>query len=164
MIDRFINVIEKTAGVFLAAITALTFTSIMLRGTFGFTIPDWYDISRLMLGVAIFWGIASTSYRGNHIQVDILWEMLGPRGRRVLDIIATLIVLAFMAAFSWMLMFKVRSGFASGEATYDLRLLIWPFHLLAALGIFATTVLLVIRLVRLFRGTETGVPTGGATP
>jgi hypothetical protein len=55
-------------------------------------------------------------------------------------------------AFSWMLLFKVDSGFRSGETTFDVRIPIWPFHVLASLGIFLATLLVAIRLVRLLRG------------
>jgi hypothetical protein len=53
-----------------------------------------------------------------------------------------------------MLAQKVLSGWRSAEATFDIRIEIWPFHLLAALGIAFATLLLVIRLVRLARGEE----------
>jgi TRAP-type C4-dicarboxylate transport system permease small subunit len=151
-VDRLIDGTERAAGLFLAAIALVVFVSVILRGVFRVAIPDWYDLSRLMLGVAIFWGIAATSYRNAHIKVDILWEWSGPRARRLIDLFATLVVLTFLAAFSCMLVAKVVSGFRSGEATFDLRLQIWPFHLMAALGIFFATVLVAIRLVRLLQG------------
>jgi hypothetical protein len=56
-----------------------------------------------------------------------------------------------MALFSAMLAQKVLSTWRSAEATFDIRLQLWPFHLLAALGIVFATVLLAIRLVRLLR-------------
>jgi hypothetical protein len=51
-----------------------------------------------------------------------------------------------------MLGVKVLSGYWSGESTYDLRLKLWPFHLVMAVGIFFATVLVAIRMVRLVRG------------
>lgn len=153
-VDRFIDGIEQTAAIFLAAVTALVFFSIMLRAFFTYAIPDWYDFSRLMLGVMIFWGIAGASYHNRHIKVDILWEWAGPRARRWIDIVAGIILFAFLLAFSIMLVEKVRSGFMSHEATFDLRVVIWPFHLAAALGVFAATALMAIRLVRLFQGKD----------
>ena len=153
-----VDVTERAAGIFLAAIVALTFVSIMLRAFLSMAIPDWFDLSRLMLGVAIFWGIATTSYRDEHIQVDFLWEWVGPRWKRLIDLFATIVLLVFMAAFSWMLIYKVDSGFRSGEATFDVRIPIWPFHTLAALGIFLATVLIAIRLVRIWRGAGAAEP------
>jgi TRAP-type C4-dicarboxylate transport system permease small subunit len=124
---------------------------------FGFAIPDSFDISRLMLAVTIFWGIASTGYRNQHIQVDILWQTFGPRGRRGIDLVATGISLAFLGLFAWMLVAaKVPDSVRSGEATFDLRLPVWPFHLLAALGIVFAVVLLAVRVVRLIRRGEEG--------
>jgi TRAP-type C4-dicarboxylate transport system permease small subunit len=152
LIQVVVGVTERAAGFFLAAIVALTFTSIMLRAFFNTTIPDWFDLSRLFLGIAIFWGIASTSYRDEHIQVDFLWESVGPRAKWLIDLFATTVLLAFLVAFSWMLVLKVNSGFRSGEATFDVRIQIWPFHMVAALGIFLATVLVAIRLVRICRG------------
>ena len=153
--DRWVLQIERVAGFFLAAISGLTFTSVLLRSVFGFAIPDSFDVSRLMLAVTIFWGIASTGYRNQHIQVDILWQAFGPKGRQVIDVVATAIALAFMTLFAWMLLAaKLPDTFRSGEATFDLRLPVWPFHLVAALGILFATILLVVRLVRLFRAGE----------
>ncbi len=150
-IDRVIDLTERAAGIFLAAIAALTFVSVLLR-VFSIAIPDWYDISRLMLGVTVFWGIASTCYRNEHIQVDILWEWAGPQGKRIIDGIATVILFAFLAAFAYMLFFKVESGFRSGESTFDTRMPVWPFHALAAFGIVLATVLTAVRLYRIVMG------------
>jgi TRAP-type C4-dicarboxylate transport system permease small subunit len=155
-VDRLIDGTEWAAGIFLAAITTIVFVSIVLRAALSTAIPDWYDLSRLMLGVTIFWGIAATSYRNDHIKVDILWEWAGPRGKRLIDLLATAITFAFMAAFSWMLVAKVTSGFRSGEATFDMRLQIWPFHCVAALGIFFATILIAVRFVRLLRRQDQG--------
>jgi TRAP-type C4-dicarboxylate transport system permease small subunit len=153
-----VEVTERAAGIFLAAIVTLTFVSIMLRAFLNVTIPDWFDLSRLLLGIAIFWGIATTSYRDEHIQVDFLWEWVGLRAKWLIDLFATVVLLVFMAAFAWMLVYKVDSGFRSGEATFDVRIPIWPFHLLAALGIFLATLLIAIRLVRLWRGRGSAAP------
>jgi TRAP-type C4-dicarboxylate transport system permease small subunit len=153
-VERWVLRTERAAGLFLGAIALITFVSVSLRGTLGFAIPDGFDVSRLMLAVAMFWGIASTGFRNEHIQVDVLWQVLSPAGRRRLDIAATAISLAFMAVFAAMLAQKVMSTWRSAEATFDIRLPVWPFHLLAALGIAFATLLLAIRLARLVRATE----------
>jgi TRAP-type C4-dicarboxylate transport system permease small subunit len=152
--ERWVLRTEKAAGLFLGAIALITFLGVTLRATLGFAIPDGFDLSRLLLAVAMFWGIASTSYRNEHIQVDIVWQILSPAGRRRLDLAATAITLAFMAVFAIMLGQKVMSTWRSAEATFDIRLQIWPFHLLAAAGIGFATLLLAIRLWRLARGEE----------
>jgi TRAP-type transport system small permease protein len=148
-LEGLVSLVERMAGIFLGSVAALTFISVLARGFFNIAIPDWYDFSRLFLGITVFWGIAVTSYRGNHIEVDILWQAVKPRWQKAIDIFATVFLLIFMLVFAWQLFGKVSSGYISGEATYDLRLKIWPFHLIAALGIFATVFLICIRLYRL---------------
>lgn len=168
--ERLIAYTETAAGVFLAAVTLLVFVNVMLRGAssgigdllnwitgrsdmkFVLTIPEWYHLSCLALGVCIFWGFAATSYRNDHIKVDILWDWVRPANKRLIDLLATGILLLFLLAFTWMLGVKVASGYWSGEATYDLRLKLWPFHLVMALGVLFATILVAIRMLRLVRG------------
>jgi TRAP-type C4-dicarboxylate transport system permease small subunit len=157
--DRIIGTAERIAGGFLAFVVALTFVSVVLRYAFSWSIPDSYDLSRLFLGILIFWGIAVTGFRGDHITVDLVWNALPRWARRVLDLAATLFTLACMAGFAWAMATKVMDEFATGEETYDLRLPVWPFYLLAWLGLAASVLLLIVRLVR-----QAGGPPPDATP
>lgn len=169
-VERLIAYTETAAGIFLAAVTILVFFNVMLRGTtsgasqllawltgsddyrFILTIPEWFHLSCLSLGVCMLWGIAVTSYRNDHIKVDILWDWVRPSNKHLIDLFATGAVLLFLLVFSWMLGVKVMSGYWSGEATYDLRLKLWPFHLVMALGIVFAALLVAVRLFRIARG------------
>lgn len=148
----FIDKVELIAGLLLGAIALLTFTAVMLRWLFNYGLPDAFDFSRLLLGTAMFWGIALAGFHNRHIQVDGFWELAPAWGRRLIDIFATSVTLAFMALFAWMLEGKVTSVFFSNEQTFDLRLPVWPFHAVAALGIALASLLLLLRLVRLLTG------------
>jgi TRAP-type C4-dicarboxylate transport system permease small subunit len=152
--DRVIGVAERLAGAFLAFVVALTFVSVVLRYAFAWSIPDSYDLSRLFLGILIFWGIAVTGFRGDHITVDLVWNALPRRARNALDLLATLFTLGCMAVFAWAMASKVMDEFATDERTYDLRLPVWPFYLLAWLGLGASVLLLVVRFARQLRAPE----------
>ncbi len=152
--DRIIGVAERVAGAFLAFVVALTFVSVVLRYAFAWSIPDSYDLSRLFLGILIFWGIAVTGYRGDHITVDLLWNALPRRARHTLDLLATLFTLGCMAVFAWAMASKVLDELATDERTYDLRMPVWPFYLLAWLGLGASVLLLIVRLARQLRAPE----------
>ena len=62
--DRFIDTIEWIAAIFVGLVAADIFISVLLRYFFSTSIPDSYDLGRMLLGILIFWGIAATSYRG----------------------------------------------------------------------------------------------------
>ena len=50
-------------------------------------------------------------------------------------------------------MSKVEADIANQTGTLNLGVVIWPFHLVASIGMAAATVLLLVRLVRLVGGT-----------
>ena len=62
--------IEWIAAFFVGIVALDIFLSVLLRNTLNYSIPDSFDIGRMLLGILIFWGIAATSYRGTHITVD----------------------------------------------------------------------------------------------
>lgn len=148
-VDRFIDGIELAAAGFLAVVTAITFVSVFLRYLFAWSIPDSYDFSCLLLGVLIFWGMAVASYRGDHITVDLIWGLCGPRARQAMDLFASLLTLGAMAVFTWMVGTKVVSTRADNVLTFDLHLPVWIFYLVAWVGLAASILLLVARSVRL---------------
>ena len=150
---RVLAAIETLAAVFLLAIALLTATNVALRDLLAVQIPDWFDGSKLLMGIALFWGIALATYHASHICVDIVWEHLGRPGKQVLDVVAGVVTLAFLAPMAWMVWVKVLGS--GTQATSDLRLpLVW-FTSIAAAGAVAAVVLAVLRLWLDLRGRAT---------
>jgi TRAP-type transport system small permease protein len=147
--DRFIDGIELAAAAFIGIVAVDIFVSVVLRYLFSTSIPDSYDFGRLLLGILIFWGIAATSYRGGHITVDLVWAAAGPRGKRAIDVFATLVLLFVVAVQTAMLFDKVRSTRADHVLTYDLHLPTWPFFAVAWAGDVSAVILIAVRTYRL---------------
>lgn len=158
---RLLAITENTAALFLLAIALVTATNVALRDLFSMQIPDWFDGSKQLQGMALFWGIAIATYRAGHIGVDIVWEHLGARGRRWMDLFATLVTLGFLVPLAWMVWVKV-SGTGT-QATSDLRLpLVW-FYSVGAAGATVAALLGALRAIELARGrTLDGRPVEGA--
>ena len=148
-VDRFIDLIEVTAAGFLAVVTLLTFVSVILRYFFSWGIPDAYDVTSLLLGILIFWGMAVASYRGDHITVDLLWGAMPRLIQRTMDIFAALVTLIGMVTFTWMFAEKVINIRAAHIGTFDLRQPVWIYYLVAWLGLGSAVLLLILRTVRL---------------
>ncbi|HEX2939550.1 MAG TPA: TRAP transporter small permease [Rhodopila sp.] len=147
--DRFIDGIEWLAAAFVGLVALDIFASVLLRYLFSVSIPDSYDFGKLLLGILIFWGIAATSYRGSHITVDLVWSAMGPRGKRIIDVFATLVLLFVVTVQTIMLFDKVRLTMRDNVLTYDLNIPTWPFALIAWLGDVSAVLLIAIRTYRL---------------
>ena len=128
LLEKLVRAIELGASAFLAAVTGVMFVSVFLRYLFSWSIPDSYDFVRLVLGILILWGLAGTSYRGEHITVDLLWGALPRGGRIALDIFATVVTLAGLGVFAWMMGTKVLSTFVSPKNSSER--LGWPLSTL----------------------------------
>ena len=147
--DVFIDGIELIAAFFVGIVALDIFVSVMLRYFFSVQIPDSYDFGRLLLGILIFWGIAATSYRGNHITVDLLYANVGDRAKRVIDVFATSVLLFVVTVQTYTLFDKVVTTRADHVLTYDLNLPTWPFFAVAWLGDAAAVLLIAVRTWRL---------------
>ncbi len=147
--DRFIEGIEWIAAGFVGLVAADIFISVLLRYFFSVSIPDGYDFGRLFLGILIFWGIAATSYRGAHITVDLVWDLAGRNGKRLIDIFATLVLLFVVTVQTIMLFDKVVQTKIQNVLTYDMHLPTWPFFAIAWLGDVSAVILIAVRTFRL---------------
>lgn len=154
---RTVNLVEQVAAILLGLVTVLIFISVLGRYIFARPIPDSFDLSRLMLAVAVIWGFASIGFRGSHIKVDLLAQALPPHVRKWFDAIAWTILLIFTAGVLWKISGRVLSQWPRGETTMDLRLPHWPFLIAIILGLamaLITTAARIWRLVFLDEGLE----------
>jgi TRAP-type C4-dicarboxylate transport system permease small subunit len=147
--DRFINTIEWIAAGFVGIVAANIFISVLLRNTLNYSIPDSFDVGRMLLGILIFWGIAATSYRGGHITVDLIWANVGPKYQRWIDVFATLVLLFVVTVQTWTLFDKVRGTYNDNVLTFDMHMPTWPFFAVAWAGDVSAVLLIAIRTWRL---------------
>ena len=152
ILERFSLAIEKIAGVLMALITILVVISAVSRYLFAFPVPDAFDLSRLLLGAAIMWGFASVGFRGSHIKVDIVAEILPAKMRRWVDTFAWTILLIFTCLLTWKMLGRVLSASRSGEATMDLRIPAWWIMALTLAGVAVSIVTVLARLILVATG------------
>jgi len=151
-VERIVVLVERAAGASLAAVALLVFVAVVMRATLSINVPDHFDFSRYLQGIAICWGLAVATYRNAHILVDVVWEISGKTVRRAIDLFASSVSLAFMLAFAWMLVERFPMVQRAHQLTSDLKLPVWPFYAVAAAGIVAAAVVGLIRLIELVRG------------
>ncbi len=150
LIRRIVAFVDGAAAMFLAIITGLTFLTVVLRYGFNATLLGSFDVGRLLLGIAIFWGVAVAAYRQEHIRVDILWAMLPRKIQNVLDLFSDIVFFGCALVFTVMFWRQTMVMRVSGETTFELDVPIWPFHLVAWFGIALTSVVLLARIAHVF--------------
>jgi TRAP-type C4-dicarboxylate transport system permease small subunit len=160
VLRRVVQLVDAAAAIFLAVITLLTFAAVVMRYLLQMPFPGSFDVSRLLLGVAIFWGIAAAAYRKDHIQVDLFWQVLPPFGRRMLDVFSDIVFAIFIGAMAWMLFWQVDRVRLSRQTTFELAIPIWPFYGIAWLGI---GLCLLVLIARILRGLTTPVSDAGGS-
>ena len=141
-----ILVVERIAAIVLGLVTVLIVASAIGRYIFASPVPDTFDVSRLVLGVAIAWGLASLGFHGTHIKVDLLAHALPRNLRTAMNFFAWLVLLVFTLLLVWKIWERVLSAMSGGDATMELRLAHWPFFLAIWLGILAAALTTLIRL------------------
>ena len=149
LMDKIARKIEIVSGVMLGIMTILIFLTALVRYLMPFTLPDGYDISRLLLGIAVLWGLAAACCHNEHIKVDLLCTVLGRSAKRLMDIFAEFLVFCFVVLFAWKLFGTVENTYFSNEETFDLGLAIWPAYAMAWLGVVAAVLMAFARLMRL---------------
>lgn len=171
MLDRLVATADIAAAIFLALITLLTFADVILRAisktalaswfphdlgqrlldVIPGNVPDGFAFSKLALCIGLFWGLAGCCYRGEHIEVDVFWQMMPRWARRLTDYFSVTVTALFMFGLSYMTLLRVDSVRRSGEVTPDLLVPLWPFYLVAWLGVALGTLLLAVRYRQIAR-------------
>ena len=145
-VERGILTIERIAGIMLGIATVMIVASAIGRYGFARPLPDAFDLSRLILGIAIAWGFASLGYHGSHIKVDLLAHGLPMVLRRAMNAFAWAVLLVFTALLCWKIGERVLGALSGGDVTMDLRLPHWVFFAAIWLGILAALFTTALRL------------------
>lgn len=151
LVNQTIVLIERIAGLALGLVTLLVVLSAVGRYIFASPIPDAFDLSRLLLGVSIAWGLASLGYHGTHIKVDLLAHSLPRKWNKLMNAFAWSVLLIFSILLAWKIGERTFSAYSGGDATMELRLPHWPFFLAIWLGIVASVFTVAVRLWRVVK-------------
>ncbi len=124
---RFDAALGFAAAVILFSMMMITFVDVI--GRYGFRSPmrGAFEITELMLLVLIFAGLPLVSHADEHVTMDFIDHLFGPRGRRVLKAIAQFVCAATMLGLAWLVWIKAGKIASYGDTTEVLRITVGPF-------------------------------------
>lgn len=140
----FFEFIPSALLLFMAFLTSL---SALTRWLFSWPIPDEYEISRLLLSVVICWGIALAFRNDDHIQLDVFWDLLSERKKRIMTRVGAALSMLLVGGFCVALGMKTLDTRAGGISTVDLDLSVWMFYAGAWMGTLAAFLTLLRRVL-----------------
>lgn len=116
-----------------------------------FNMPSlWaYEISKFLYGGYIVLGGAYTFMAGGHVNVDIIYGKLSPRGKAIIDIITSSVVFLFLGVLFWVSLERTILSWQLGETTMShWQPIYYPLRTTLPVGCFLFLMQVVAKLIR----------------
>lgn len=138
----------------LGAATVIAIVAVVLR-TFFNEIIFWSEEAIIYLVIfSTFLGSVITLRHNEHVNVDVVAVFLGDRGKRLMGIVGTLVLIAYLAAvgwFAWVLIFEPQT---QNTVTPAMGLPLWVVTLPLPIGLTLMLLRAVEILTRAVRGLD----------
>jgi TRAP-type C4-dicarboxylate transport system permease small subunit len=138
-------VLGVAAATILLCMMVLTFVDVVARYLFNFPLRGGFEVTELMLLTLIFAGLPLVSHGDEHVTMDFVDRMLGPRARLLLVRAVHALCAAVMFFITWQMWIKAGRIAAYGDTTDVIKIPVGPFVY------FMTAMILLTGLVHLFK-------------
>jgi TRAP-type C4-dicarboxylate transport system permease small subunit len=115
--------------------------AVFFRSVSGFQIPGITEASELVLIAGVYAGMAWTYHTGSHVNVDLVTQLLKPKAKAVVALVATILLFLVLV---WM--FLATSGlalesFQRGEYRFGVtQFPVWPSRIAISVGLLVFAV------------------------
>jgi len=139
-VSRAIDAVNDRIGVLAAWLVFLAVLvsagNAFLRYSFSIGSNAWLELQWYMFSAIFLLGAAHTLRKNEHVRVDIIYSLVGDRGRLFIDILGFLIFFFPMTILIfWLSVPDAVKSFVQGETSMNAGGLIrWPVRLLLPLG------------------------------
>src|SRR5436309_4897747 len=101
LLRRLDVAVEALSALLMGALSLLVFVGVVSRYVLVSPMPWIEEIVRLCLVWVTFLGTYLAMRRGQHIAMDVVYERMGRGGRRVADVLGTLLLAIFFLVLAW---------------------------------------------------------------
>ncbi|MCR9235215.1 MAG: TRAP transporter small permease [Alphaproteobacteria bacterium] len=159
--DWMLNIFKVTTATSIFAIAILTFTDVVMRYFLSAPLRGVYEMDGLILGLMTMSALPLVTESRAHITVDVL-DHFYHGGLRFSMQLLSLVFQAVMIGFiTWRLYAIALREWNNGWVTIDLQISRAPLlFILAALGA-ASTLIVIVMIVQMWRGRLPVIPHGG---
>lgn len=143
-IDRILKSIDglslsigKFAGFLIPVLAGVVLFEVCMRYIFSASQSWTFEMSQFLFGTTFVLGGAYTFYHKAHVNVDVLYGRLSPKGKAIMDLITSIFILIFLGVLIWKGWEVAWRSFLLGERTESgWAPPIWPIRMLIPIGAF----------------------------
>ena len=147
VLDACERVLTVVAAVATFSMMLLTTADASGRYLFNRPILAAYELTTNYLMIAAVFLAMPYAYRqGANIRVTFLVERLGRRARLVIDHLVQIVSILYCAALVVATFQQARHVLRTGTTFVTMELPLWPAHLVVAIGLFVTTLMMLLDL------------------
>jgi TRAP-type C4-dicarboxylate transport system permease small subunit len=147
ILDAFERVLTVVAAVATFSMMLLTTADAGGRYLFNRPILAAYELTTNYLMIAAVFLAMPYAYRqGANIRVTFLVERLGRKARLVIDHLVQIVSILYCAALVVATFQQARHVLRTGTTFVTMELPLWPAHLVVSIGLFVTTLMMLLDL------------------
>ncbi len=135
ILEKIAGLLVSIAATVLAAMMFLMAADVICRYFFNAPLAGGLELVEFMMAILVPLSIAYCAWQRSHVIVDLIVGLLGKGARRGLEIVVTLVSVAFLLAVGWQSLVYIGEIRASGVTSAVLHLPAYPFVVPVAVGI-----------------------------
>ncbi len=151
-IERVLLQLSRRAGnigsAVLIAMVLLTSLDVTLRRVFNSPLPFSFELIDVALVVVVFCSVAYTTSVGRHVSIDVLVARLHPSAQMVITTATDLLSAVLFGLITWRSVVRAMTFLNSGYETGILKIHLYPFSFIVALGCALACLLLLVKVVK----------------
>jgi len=147
MVGFLVQAAATLAGAVLIALMLMTAADVAGRAIFNAPITGVFDLTHFAVLTMAYLGLALCGFRGDHIAIEIVYQKLGQRARRVLDGLTNLLGAVLFGLIAWQAVAQAVIVREIDEASQLLNIPFFPFYWLLAAGAALFALVMLLRIV-----------------
>ena len=118
--------LARVAAVIMAFLALITFADVGARYLFNKPFNFSVEVTELSMGLMVYFGLGLTTHENGHVRVDFFTLKLGERVRAAIELLTSLIAVAYLAVMIWRLWLRALVLFEKHDVSQVLHLPFWP--------------------------------------
>jgi TRAP-type C4-dicarboxylate transport system permease small subunit len=149
LVDRITLALAVVAGACLIAVAVGISIDVVLRNFAGHGIAVIIPLAETLLVCIVFLAMPETQRRLGHVAIDLVWDRLSDRGRRMTNRFGCVVVIAALVPIVWVAVELALTSFLTGEFKIGIeRTPVWPMRASIVVGLVFTLLQLFVQLWR----------------